>query len=46
LDLKDAKLREEEFRNIEQVVLGGCEQLYKRLRKVLIDHAHKKMLVF
>ena len=31
---------------VERVVLGGCEELVKRLRKVLVDYAHKKMLVF
>ncbi len=46
LELKNAKLREEEFNNIERVVLNGCQELFKRLRKVLLDYAHKKMLVF
>jgi ribonuclease PH len=46
LELKNAKLREEEFKNIERVVLNGCQELFKRLRKVLLDYAHKKMLVF
>jgi hypothetical protein len=46
LELGNAKLREEEFQRVERVVLDGCEELGKRLRKVLVTYAHKKMLVF
>lgn len=46
LELRKAKIKEEELTKLYRLTMKGCEELYRRIRKSLFDHAYEKMLVF
>jgi exosome complex component RRP41 len=46
LELKKAKLREEQLKELHGAAIRSCEELYGRVRKALLNYSVKKMLIF
>lgn len=46
IELKRAKIKEETLREIHQVAVESCCELYARIRKELVSSSLKNMLIF
>lgn len=46
VELKKAKLKEEQLKEIYRVAVSSCWELYKRMKRVMVASSLKNMLIF
>jgi ribonuclease PH len=46
LELRNAKVKEDELKKVYGIAKKGCAELHSKIRRSLMDYARKKLLVF
>jgi len=46
VELKKAKLKDEQLKEIYRVAVSSCWELYKRMKRVMVASSLKNMLIF
>lgn len=46
VELKKAKIKEDTLKELYRSAIQSCDELYQRIRKALVNHSLKQMLIF